>query len=423
MRFVNSDPDSSAGTRVRRSLAAAMIVVASCGGSPSGDDRAPPQPAAPADDADTAEDADTGADGSGEAPAPVDPASLGTTMIVAVGGEGVVDLSGEWLLDVQTFVRDSAFDPAADTAGWETVDVPGRWIDQGIPVDETVSPVAAYRRVFAFDPAWEGLNVGVSAWLYPKHTRVAVNGTLLEPSGTHPHTVAEVTHLLMEGDNTIVVATQFDGIYESAVMSPPRVGPLTARPAADPSEVRSIEVEADGDDIAMAIYGPDQDHAVLLIGTGSHGFGFDEPLIPLAVELTSQGVVTAVAVAEGQSAAKLGALLDALGETTGAGGVSVVAVSDSANAFLALLGQRPSLGPSATLSATNTAVAESPVPVLVMAPTKDNRAPSGDLAPVIAESLGSNSRPFVFDAAGNGLRLLESHWNVIRHEVLSWILG
>ena len=427
----------SIGTRTWRSLAVAALLLTSCG-SPADDDRAPTQPtdsatgnseaptraenveAEPApDDAETL----TPTEKATELPAPVDELSLGDTMIVALGGEAVVDLSGEWLLDVATFVRDSAFDPATDTADYRTVDVPGRWTDQGIPVDKTASPVAVYRRTFAYDADWTGLNIGVSAWLYPGHSRVAVNGTLVEPSGAHPDTVAEITHLLTEGDNTIVVATQFDGIYESATMSPPRVGPLTSRPAADAPDARSVEIEADGDTIPMTIYGPDRDHAVLLIGTGSHGFGFGEPLVPLAVELTAEGLVPAVAVAEGQSAPKLAALLDALTEATGASVVSVFAVSDSANALLDLLAERPRLGPSATLSATNTAVSESGVPVLVMAPTRDTRVPSGDLAPVIAESLGPNSRPFVFAASGNGLRLLESHWNAIRHEVVSWLLS
>jgi hypothetical protein len=352
--------------------------------------------------------------------------TMATQYGVPPAGPATLDLSGTWKVNTAPFLNRAQLAPDFDDADWRAVPVPGRWRDQGIEPAAGRPTVAIYRRAFRTPPEWRGERVGLAAWLNPGFGVLALNGIELEPEGEAPWLYADVTDLLNAGgDNLLAVSTQFDGIHETLLPNPPRVGPLGEWSIPALTEL-PVSVAAAGERVRATAYAPLGDEArpgVLMIGTGSHGLSFVEPFVPLARELAYHGYVTLPIALPAQTAAYINPALDALRAVPGVDGewLAVIAAANSATAVLQDGIDHATIDAIVTLSAGNAVLAaDLTTPVLLIAATQDATGPASFYAERVAGELTGVSSLLVLPGTQNGLDLLAPHWNPVRAAVLAW---
>ena len=345
---------------------------------------------------------------------------------VPPNGADVLDLSGKWRMSTVTFLNSDVTAEQFDDTSWVEVSVPDRWSNQGIKAVAGTPTVAVYRRTFPTQAEWKDQKIGLAAWLFPMHSHVFLNGTALEPEGTFPYLFADVTTLLKaSGDNVVAVASQFDGIYESAFPNPPRVGVIGTWdvPETEETTVKFAVGDKTIEATAYSLAGTKPHIGILMIGTGSHGLGFTEPFIPLARELAYAGYVALPMTLPAQTPEFINPALAALRNMSAFSidGIGVIAAVSSATNVLQKGIDRTDMQVLVTLAAGNAKVEDGlSIPTLLIASTMDPNGPASVYASKIAKKLSGSSQVLILPSNQSGLALLDEHWNPIRETILQW---
>lgn len=350
-----------------------------------------------------------------------------TVFGVPPDGEAALDLSGTWRVDTVMRLDEAVYAIDFDDTDWREVAAPARWAEQGIEPGSGILPtVAVYRRTFEAPSEWQGQAIGLAAWFTPQ-SRVALNGIELTPQGTAPWLYADVSDLLRtDALNTVVVSTQLDGIYDTVLPNPPRVGPLGEWTLPPVVEI-PVTLEIAGRQYEATLYTGDPEATrpgVLMVGTGSHGLAFTEPYLPLARELAYEGYAALPLALETQSVETIRGALAALRGLGPVDGAQIAVIGAVESADVALLQAAEETAPQAliTLSTRQRNLpATIGVPVLLIATTQDALGPTNSYAARIAETLIGPSKVLILPGKQSGLSILEGHWNDVRRATLDWL--
>lgn len=350
-----------------------------------------------------------------------------TVFGVPPDGDTVLGLSGSWRVETTTRLDADVYAVEYDDSGWREVIAPARWSEQAIEPSGGILPtVAVYRRTFDGLDEWQGQTMGLAAWFTPQ-SRVALNGIELEPLGDAPWLYADISDLIdYDAPNVVVVTAQNDGVYETALPNPPRIGPLGEWEMPAVVEV-PVTLDVAGVQYQATLYTGDPDAprpAVLMVGTGSHGLAFAEPYIPLARELALAGYAALPLALEAQSVETMRGALDELQALEQVDGehLAIVAATESADAALLQLAEESAPQALITLSARQRDLPDGiETPVLLVATTQDAIGPTNVYAERIAEMLAGPSEVLILPGKQSGMSILDGHWNDVRSATLDWL--
>ncbi len=347
-------------------------------------------------------------------------------LVTGVAREGAIDLSGAWRCAAVPQVGDSLFSSSTDDSTWQSVQAPGRWADQKANAEGM--PAVVYRRTVKVPADWKGKQIGIAAWFCGDGSLVYVNGQEVDPSGPPNAMYADVSSLLLYGqDNLIAVSTTGDGVRELAEAGPPLLGPIGQRHLT--KVVRTdISIPVQPRALSASLYRPDggQDlPLVIFAATGHADYAIKDDWRQLNDDLARKGYASLAVVfykftpQEFQAVFQYAAGLEAVDHSRIALVGAMKATRPAALAAIANPDVRTLVLVSSARIPEIARIGERPV--LFICGDKEASVPALSAARGMADSLAGPHDIAVLSSTESGTALLDTSWNGLRAALLGWL--